>query len=605
MANNNIRYPLHLYSKEYKFFAFRKLNKKMKQSLISIRNDFKRNSATIKSKDNIKSVVREIIPMHFFGCRKNKKLFVQIVDRILNHRLREFVHISLLCKDFERKFEWSDNIEKEDDFLEILRDVNLYLLEKCIKPFIKRHFFPVFNGKSYRTDLVLKCEWQCFQNKVFDELVSKKHVKLKDKYADELPRGALRILPKENCDSLSYRPIICYFRKNESVESFQYIKQIKNKLKLYLKEKRVNPSLHKSWAEFVEKSGFQMIYGIKVDVKDSFGSININKLCWLIEAIPRRVLTDEDKNNIINRVKKQYISFKRHNAKRRIILRWCHGLLQGDRLSSLLCDLYYLFLIDQNLLKNCMIGTFFFHRFVDDYIFCSTKRENVENFVSILTQSHVLNEDKIFSNLFNSMNVELPYCGYTFNLCTKEVSIGFSKKKLILRDKLKLWNDNLYSSPGTYLTNVMKFSSASFYFSKVIFSTHYNNEETILKIYFQSMIYLAMKFHCAFMELKNYHKEFCSNQSNLSDRIIRIIKKYSEKTMLIIKNSKGSLFHGDINIEILLAIGVRGFILMFQNYSGIYKGIVRLLKKKIFMKITFFGDLNISFFSKIPSNMII
>ncbi|XP_044761897.1 telomerase reverse transcriptase-like [Coccinella septempunctata] len=603
MNGSRDRYNLHLNCRKNDFSELKKLNNKhLKKSLISIRNDFRRSSSVIQCKKDVESLVHKTIPEEFFGCRENKKLFTNIVKRILNHRKGEYVHISLLYKDFERTFEWYKCIDNTDDFDEILRNVNLYLLEKCIKPFIRKHFFPVLQGKSYQIDLIRKSEWQSFRDKIFQEMVSKGHVKIKDKYNEYVPRGALRILPKENCHSLNYRPVICYYTKSETEENFKYLCRIRKKIKSYIQEKKLHLNIHEAWKKFVESSSFEVIYGVKADLKDSFGSINLNKLSLVLLELPKRILSDVDKDFLVKRIKKQHISF--NNAKNRIVMRWCHGLLQGDRLSSVLCDLYYLELIDMKQLKNCLVGHYFFHRTVDDYIFCSTSRENVETFICNLKLGNVLNQDKIFSNILDNNLVELPYCGYIFNLYTKEVTIEFNMRRVDLRNKCKLWNDYLFSSPDKYLTSIMKFSSANFYFSKVIFNTHYNNEETIIKIYFYSMIYLGMKFHCAFRELRQSNQEYCKNAYVVRKKILEIIRQYSRKTIRIIEKFKGNLFHGDINHQMLTTIGVRAFILVFQKYSCVYKEIIATLKKQVLMKIALFGSLDISLFKRIPPNMV-
>lgn len=597
MFETTRRYPLHLHSSKKHFPEFR-LNKHLRQSLFPIRKAFKNNSAVIRCKKDIESVIQKIIPLDFFGCKKNKKLFMNLIKKILNHRKTEFIHISFLSKDYDKTFEWMKCNEAESD--ETIRNVILYLLEECIKPFIKRHFFPVSQGKSYRIDLIIRDRWQSFRDKIFCQMILKGHVELDKEYKDKVPRGALRILPKENFEKLSYRPVICYFTKSETEENFKRLRQIKMNIKRYVNERKLHSVLHESWESFVNKCGLDIIYGVKADVEDSFGNINITKLSSVIQELPKRVLNDYDKHYIIERIQQQYISF--NSIKKRIIVRWSHGLLQGDRLSSILCDLYYLEHIDSRLLQDSLIGNYFFHRTVDDYIFCSTKREYVENFISKLSLGHILNREKICSNVLNDVYV-LPYCGYMFNLYTKEVCISFNRNSFDLKHKFKLWNDNLFTSPDYYLTNMMKFSSANFYFSKIIFNTHYNNEESIVKIYFESMVYLAMKFHCSFTELKQYHKYYCENSDIITKKILEIINQYIKKSLKIIMKSKGKLYNADIRSELLLSVGVRAFVLVFHKHFETYKNIIASLKKKIFMKISFFGGLDISFFDKIPSNM--
>ncbi|KAL3273061.1 hypothetical protein HHI36_014516 [Cryptolaemus montrouzieri] len=332
-------------------------NKIIQESLLPIRRRLKKDKSVIKEKREVVTILIKHISMDYFGSNRNKNLFIRLVKKILNHRRREFIHISLLSQGFENCFEWSKNIENDEVFQEVLKSSNIYLLEKCIKPFIEKHFFPLAQRRSHGIDLIPRPVWQKFKNSVFHQMKMKKHVELNEAYADMIPRGNLRLLPKDNFNS--YRPLICFLKRNETAKALNYIEELKTKLKRYFNQERLHSKFfHQSWIEFINECEYKKIYGVKVDAEDSFGNVEIDKMCRIIQESPKECLSDQDKNYLVNRISNQYVSLISKEPK--ITVKWCHGLLQGDKLSSILCDLYYLFLVDKAELKNCMEGSYFF-----------------------------------------------------------------------------------------------------------------------------------------------------------------------------------------------------------------------------------------------------
>ncbi|KAK9881567.1 hypothetical protein WA026_016441 [Henosepilachna vigintioctopunctata] len=591
-------YPLHLRTRESVNYKILKAAKMFK-SLSHIKKQLRHDNSVIFTKKEIINILKRYIPKRLFDTENNYILFFRLIKKLINQRKHEFVHVSLLHKGFDNTLECSTECRNLVNFQEVQKNINLFLLEKCVKPFVKKHFVYVLHPKSYRVDLIPNSKWQFFRDRIIHQMKLKKHIIVKKKSV-YVARGALQILPKDNCENLSYRPLIRYFKNTETKENLIKINNVKKKLKTYLKlENVLLYSLHESWSNFVTKERGNIIYGIKADVEDCFGSINIHLLIRIIQELPCN-FSDSEKLFLINRIKQQYVRIDDH--KKRCLVQWCHGLLQGDRLSSVLCDLYYLTLVDKKIVKE-KAGNNFFHRVVDDYIFCSTIKNHVQEFMFELSNSQILNQRKIYSNL-NKEQVELPYCGYVFNLITKEVQIMFDLKRTSFRDKFKLWYDYINDDPEKYLKYIMRFSSANFYFSKIIFDTHYNTEETILKSYFHSMLYLAMKFDCAFMELKQYHPEFTTIRCDKIKNIITdIIKYYSNKTFNLIKKWQGPLFYGQINMKTLNAISLRAFILIFRKKEQVYGNILKCLKGSLPMKIEFLGGFNKCYIKEIPINM--
>ncbi|KAL3279740.1 hypothetical protein HHI36_017248 [Cryptolaemus montrouzieri] len=96
----------------------------------------------------------------------------------------------------------------------------------------------------------------------------------------------------------------------------------------------------------------------------------------------------------------------------------------------------------------------------------------------------VLNKNKIYSNL-EQRDIELQYCGYRINLNTKEIWLNWNLTNVNVNHQFKLWYDSMYYQPNSYLSEVMKFRSLNFFFSKIVFNTNYNYEESILKFIFK------------------------------------------------------------------------------------------------------------------------
>ncbi|KAL3279741.1 hypothetical protein HHI36_017249 [Cryptolaemus montrouzieri] len=193
-------------------------NRIIQGSLLPIRRRLKADMSVIKDKKEAIKALIKLISMDYFGSSRNKNLFIHLVQKILNHRRREFIHISLLSQEFQNCFEWSSNTQNDEVFQEVVKSANIYLLEKCVKPFIEKHFFSLAQRRSHGIDLIPRPVWQKFRDRVFHQMKLKKHIELNEAFAEMLPRGSLRLFPKENFSG--YRPLISFFKKNETGKGF-------------------------------------------------------------------------------------------------------------------------------------------------------------------------------------------------------------------------------------------------------------------------------------------------------------------------------------------------------------------------------------------------
>lgn len=259
---------------------------------------------------------------------------------------------------------------------------------------------------------------------------------------------------------------------------------------------------------------------------------------------------------------------------------WCRGLLQGDRLSSSLCELYMSY--QDNIHFKFILGNLncFFYRTVDDYMFCSTNRAEVVKFVEIITNNYNINENKIQSNLpeiqLANANNMLRYAGQVFNLSTKHVMGNFSfNKKTCMHYKFSLWNENRQYNTENFLRNSLNYSANNFHFKKLEMNTIFNSKIVVLQNYYNGMLYLAYKFNCA------VHSSYTGNLNNdlIHKLIITAIKVYANNTFNKLKLNKGTE-PLTIDKKSLHVLGYLAFISVLKRRQAFYNEVCKKLKRE-------------------------
>lgn len=361
------------------------------------------------------------------------------------------------------------------------------------------------------------------------------------------------------------------------------------------------PSFFENWKSFVKRTGKPTrVYGIKLDIKDAFGNVKLPLLCDIIKNHETDVLTSDDRDYIIQRILNQYVAF---GGKKKCIYKWKHGLLQGDRLSTGLHELYMNHFEKIHILPIYNKGLSFLHRTVDDYIFCSTNKQSVQHFESAVKNLFIVNDEKTCTNIrYPGGNHLIPFCGLIINLDTKEISKSYAfEKNYQIRYKFKLWN--IYKPiPLSHVQNFIKqtipYSRNNNYFQRTQINTDFNSEEVVLYNFYSAMCFLALKVDVAINAVKGYVKE-----QDIFGIISRVIVDYSKIILSKINKSKGALYRGNIHFRLLQFVAAKAFIAVLKKRSfNTFQFVIRNLQDNFIVRVSA-GDLKIKFglFNKLPS----
>lgn len=512
----------------------------------------------------------QVIGDDYFGTTQNRKRFYYVVNKITTQSRFECVYVSLLSKGYNiNAMSWLkyENL-KENRCRRILQNTNLFLLRYVVKPLIKHFYHPLKNHRGYEIKFVERSKWHRFQHKILNELLQTKFLIL---VTNKFPsRGDLKLFPKTSCDSFEYRPIIYPIRYTSPAKA-RFKRLSKNIQKLaYTFSKIGSGSLFTSWKMYCERTEGQDIYGIKLDIKDAFGYVDVNKLCSIIKQSD---FSSSDKQFVMNHISRQYITFHKK------LYRWNHGLLQGDRLSSSLCNLFMGNIEEEYLQEFCGPGCFL-HRIVDDFLFCSTRKDDIDRFEDKLKSVLQLNDKK--TQRTDDNNRQLPYFGQIFDLSTKQVSKHYDfKKRWPIRHKFKLWNckNPVHErSKHNIIVRALQFSYNNHCFKKLELNTIFNTEEKVLKNYFEGMVFIAFKFDAAVMAVREFRQEV-NDMPFLVDVLEKVIYEYSNIIFYKVKQCKGKHFSGNITFMLLKNIAYRAFIVVLKNRNEFYKNLISYIKK--------------------------
>ncbi|RZC14254.1 RVT 1 domain containing protein [Asbolus verrucosus] len=353
-------------------------------------------------------------------------------------------------------------------------------------------------------------------------------------------------------------------------------------------------TLFDGWKSYVRRHGDRRMYGVKLDIKDAYGNVDVRFLIVLISALRSEFLSDFEAEFVIERVKNQFVTFRKR------VYQWRHGLLQGDRLSACLCELYMSYL-DKTLPEvkpNC-----FMDRTVDDYIFCSTEAHEVVNFMREVRVTHQINETKTRTNVACGSDEEIPYCGKLFNLATKEVKkLYVFGRQYNIRHKFKLWNFKRTISETDvklFLKKAMKFAYNNNCFTKMELNTVFNSQRTVLENFFEGMIYAAYKFDAAVMAVRNVLGE---NTDFILDVLHETVQQYSISVRRKVECYKGDYYREVITQQHLKILAYKAFVLVFKRRNEIYKNIIKEIKSVCDLKLHFSSSfIDYKYFTRLPA----
>lgn len=472
----------------------------------------------------------------------------------------------------------------------ILQNTNIFLLRYVVKPLIKHFYHPLKNYRGYEIKFIKRPTWHSFQHRILNELLQSKFLTL---VTNKFPsRGELKLFPKTSCDSLEYRPIIYPVRYSPAAKA-KFKRLSKNIQKLANTYSKIGSgSLYKSWGMYYEQTKDQHVYGIKLDVKDAFGYVDVAKLCHIIR---QSKFSSSDKQFVINHISHQYVTFHKK------LYRWNHGLLQGDRLSSCLCNLFMGYIEKEHLQEFWEPG-YFLHRIVDDYLFCSPQKGDIDRFQNKIKSVLLLNDAK--TQRTDDTNHDLPYFGQIFDLKTKQVSkhYGF-KKRWPLRHKFRLWNCKNpvpEISKHNIIERALQFPCNNHCFKKLELNTTFNTEQRILINYFEGMVYIAFKFDAAVMAIREFHQQ-ASDMPFLTKILEKVVYQYSNIIFYKIKQCRGKYFSGNITFMLLKNIAYRAFVVVLKKRNDFYKTLICYIKQNnLYLKLEQTFSIPPSIFTTMP-----
>lgn len=548
-------------------------------------------SVKCKSPVKILKLLDVIIPNDYFGTTRHRKLFYHVVNKILTQSCYECVYSSALIKGYNcTSVPWLSGIKGEKLCQSLMKKSYILVLEQVVKPLIAFYYKPVTTYNGHEIQFIRKEKWSSFETRSINKLKKFNYLVQNETCTVSTARGFLKIIPKGKCDDQNFRAIVSVFPDNKKAA----YKTITSKIYQAAKEMNVyfSASVYEEWNLFLQRIGDAKLYGVKMDIRDAYGNVDLSVLCNLVLGLKSKFLSESNKKFVVNHVTNQFVKFGK------TVYRWKHGLLQGDRLSSCLCELYMTYL-DKTFLSK-LDSDCFMHRTVDDYFFCSTEAYKVDKFISVIKDVHQVNRDKTKTNiLYNSSDEEIPYCGKLFNLATKEVKTFYKfGDKYEIRHRFKLWNVQK-QIPGAkiFLERAMQFSYSSNCFTKLELNTVFNSQRTVLENFFKGMIYAAYKFDAAVMALRSSTEDF----NFVAQTLDNIVRKYASKVYEKIQKYKGVYHSQDLTFQVLRILGYKAFTLVFKRRNEIYKELIDQIRHVSKLKLNFFGSqFDSTYFNKLP-----
>ncbi|XP_060532884.1 uncharacterized protein LOC132705925 [Cylas formicarius] len=619
MSACNMYYPLSVYSSKFQYTYLNLSNKELRQFKINLKDrpqELKNNlhrilahiyyeleqivvSRNSKHCVNIESLVKKVIPIEYFGSLLNRRRFLFIVKRIMTHTDGECIHTSFLYENYDYEaIPWlrQKHIRGKHE----LEFFNVLLLESVVKALIKHFYVFMKDYKGRKIIQIPRDKYYMFNDKIFSKQIQSGFITHNHENLDKATlRGTLKWVPKRNMEQLCYRPIIITFNKDKQLqrELKRKVTLAANNFKVTCKEKMFD-----GWLSYLQQTEGKRLFAIKLDMADAFGNVDINVLCTILEKCS--ILTKQEINYLCKHIKQQFVYRPGKN-----ICQWHHGLMQGDCLSSSLCDLYLSYLEHENMIKFALPRCFM-HRTVDDMLYISTHQRDILDFELHACNVFRLNERKTLKYLgTKDCNPCIPYYGKVFNFNTKEFSNYYEfEKGTQLRTKFKFWNPKYpYSADNVFqfITSSMKFQYLNFCFTKFELNSQTNSVETILKNFYLGMCYVAFKMDCAIQAIK--YAFLTPEKFNLIvlNVIEFILETYCKKVLSFIGRYKGDVFRDVFSFKLLNTISLRAFVVVLRKRYLTYKEIIKVIKDRLTKSKMPFKqkkiNLDVKYFFKLPN----
>lgn len=506
----------------------------------------------------IKKIINEIIPTEVYGSNYNRRKFMKIIDKLCTASVEENLPIKLLLHNWRlTDIEWLEGVNNSN---EILTYLVIWLLELIKDGVLGQLFFIQRDRKTYESHLFPLHQYQRLCDKAMTKMINKKQL-IPVKHDVSNCSTVLKIIPRNNMKN--FRPIVKTTLLKD-INKFQ-VNDLLNALPI-----KYEKNLYKAWMQCEKKTGNQPLYAIKIDLQDAFSNINVQQLNTVINKISRNKYL---KNALFSATDKEIIRY--HTNKHYY---WNRGLMQGMVFAAKLCELDRRY-FDNTYLSALIKDAAFFHRTVDDYLYCSTNKNDILRFQAILEKHCLISKNKTETNVDGNLNSRITYAGRIFNMDTKEIEIKIDPVETY-RYKSKQYYSSPFDSPEM-LKKICDFACNCFSFNKVLINGTFNSRCTVLENYFKGMITVAFKLVCAIKE------RFLHPPVELEKIILEIISDYVNRCFCLIlkttkaKNAKQNRKPWYIEKKLLKVVGIQAFILVLKLRYTTHRYVIDYLKQHI------------------------
>lgn len=545
----------------------------------------------------IEKVTDIVMPKSFFGNCKNKKHFNQILRRIIFSYRGECTYQRFLIQNWQLdQISYLKNVQYPNI---VMKHIVIFMLDYYVKPLITSRYAvtricPTQGYELYYFSLTAFNQWKSM---VFKRLRYKEIITPNSKQeCEKFYCGNLNIFPKTKNlnDQSRFRVVsdkmVAYKCKKNPVykklSKYLYISKEKRREmnKFLLKLSHLQFASHKGhfpklWAKFI-KTNNKYLYGFTADIKNAFGTVNIDDL---INVIHTRfgMLNQQDQLKygyllpiIIDKVKIQilgyHIELRKLKNRQGGFFNWNEGIIQGFPFSSALHELYRSSKDFEMMEKlNIRDKEFLFHRNVDDYII-------ITNDSDLCLQIKTELEKEVLKSAILHTRI-LKYCGKSYNLDTKTVSLKL-KYPAFPKDKWKLWNPRT-EEPLSYqlLKKFMQKFETQVILDPVFYNPRLNNKKKIRHNFRVAAQCLAFKFHGGIGQV------YLKIEDRLVNRLSKIVdivcERICKKVMKCFIVAKRKVF---TNSELKIFF-YQTFVKTFKNYNSnkFYKGLIRKLQLKV------------------------
>lgn len=591
-----------------------------------------------------RAIFHRVVPKGLIGDPRNVKKFESNLKIIISSGKRTPILLHhLMMKIDPGKIAWlqsvSDCVKAKDRLLaRLLVWLTLNLFWKVLT-----NFFNISDSSNARNEWLFyhKRNFQSGMDKMFSQLTKdvSGQRSLKPLTKDTLKRildinkdvpnlSKCRVMPKKQ----SGRLICAKVSRGASTGQLDTEKTLRILLNFASKKHFAEivdvrgTKFHSVWSKFVSKIRQLVdskIFVVIADIKDAFGSVIIQKLRFILQemkqSLPaklflhkiqnqgfgkprfREIVSDQsvlpghpkaagtkpreiDVGLSFDKIRKRILlhTLKLNLAKRKKYFLITKGLVQGDSLSSLLCDIYYGHLVKRHLseFQGSSVAEYsetFLARGMDDFIFASTDQNEAQRFLSRMQAGFPeygcsIRSEKTVTNFPDSnKNSELIFCGSLIDQTSLSCRPDFSS----------YFGSNIAYATTFNCGSIEPGLIQNFILNRMLFlvclkiqplfiDVDLNGFECVLKNIFEIHFVSALRFHSIFDSLVSMNN---INQADFpKDFLIRLLRQCLNRAWnrFSSMSSKFQLKNEKITRNYFSIIFYKAFQLVLSKHSAQY-----------------------------------